>query len=1026
MTDSPDGFIASLAGRYTIEQELGSGGMATVYLAEDVKHHRKVAVKVLRPELAAVLGAERFLHEIEIAAQLNHPHILALHDSGEADGHLFYVMPVVEGESLRARLDRERQLPIDEAIGLTQQVASALDYAHRHGLIHRDIKPENILLHEGEAMLTDFGIALAVSEAGGTRLTETGVSLGTPHYMSPEQAAGERELDARSDVYSLACVLFEMLAGEPPFTGNSAQSVIAKRLMESPPHVSTLRDTVPEELTVSLRKALARSPADRYDSAAAFAAALTQDDTRASPLWSRPVVAAGLFGIAALGIVGAVYFMMQQLGLPNWVLQAAVVLLVIGLPLVVATSIAERKRIANAKGARAKHRWFSWRRALQGGSLAFVGLALVTVGFMGSRALGIGPMGTLMAKGVLDARDPILLAEFENRTPDTTLAATIAGGLRIDLSQSPVVRLLEPRTVTSALERMQVAPDAVLDEALARQVAEREGVKAVLAGEVASVGAGYMLSARLVSPIDGALLSAVRVTAVDDSELIDAIDRISAGLRERIGESLKDVRSSPTLDRVTTSSLEALRMYTRAVRIDEQEGDPARAAPLLEETVARDTTFAMAYRKLGHILWFNLGQVEAGMAALTRAFELRDRATERERYLIEAYYYGSVDFDGERLTSAYQSTLAIDPDDYQALTNLASHLANTRQWAVRESLALRAVEVAGIWQAYANALHSQLMQGQFTEYQRTLDRFAAANPESFRVVSWQVDLATAKREYDRAEELLRTQFANGVSGNTTQRLGDLMQLRGRLDEAEQWYRTWIGQRSPPDFDAVYALVVLLRRRGASAGAMRLVESYPIDSLPPAERPYLSLADLYAAAGRVDEARALVGEYERSVPAGVRKRFPRRHAAHQVAGNIALHERRFDDAVVNFQMVNELSARCVTCGLARLAHAWIMSDNVDSALAVYERLVSAPLVGSYDVDVGLIPDAYTLLGELYEARNDTTNAIKHYNAFVELWKDADAALQPCVDDVKRRIASLIGDAAVTHQMPPSTMKKCPVQ
>ncbi|MEJ2218532.1 MAG: serine/threonine-protein kinase, partial [Gemmatimonadota bacterium] len=206
---------AALAGRYAMERELGSGGMATVYLAEDLKHHRKVAVKVLRPHLAAALGPERFLREIRIAAHLSHPHILGLHDSGEAAGVLFYVMPYVQGESLRQALDREHQLPVQDVLRITRQVAAALQYAHGQGVIHRDIKPENILLYEGEAVLADFGIALAASAAVEDRLTGTGVSLGTPQYMSPEQATGEPEPDARSDVYSLACVVYEMLAGEP-------------------------------------------------------------------------------------------------------------------------------------------------------------------------------------------------------------------------------------------------------------------------------------------------------------------------------------------------------------------------------------------------------------------------------------------------------------------------------------------------------------------------------------------------------------------------------------------------------------------------------------------------------------------------------------------------------------------------------------------------------------------------------------------------------------------------------------------
>src|SRR2546422_2237794 len=241
VVDSVARLRAALADRYTIERELGRGGMATVYLAGDVKHRRTVAIKVLRPELASLLGPDRFLREVEIAARLNHPHILALYDSGDADGFLFYVMPYIAGESLRNKLEREQQLSVDEALGITRQVASALAHAHAHDVIHRDVKPENILLHEGEAMVADFGIALAVSAAADGRLTQTGITVGTPAYMSPEQAASERALDARSAADRLGCVLYEMLAGEPPYTGRTAQAVIAKRVADPGPAVRRLR-----------------------------------------------------------------------------------------------------------------------------------------------------------------------------------------------------------------------------------------------------------------------------------------------------------------------------------------------------------------------------------------------------------------------------------------------------------------------------------------------------------------------------------------------------------------------------------------------------------------------------------------------------------------------------------------------------------------------------------------------------------------------------------------------------------------
>jgi len=272
---------AAIANQYRLERPLGSGGMAMVYLARDLKHDREVALKVLRPELAAVLGAERFLTEIRITAQLDHPHILTLIDSGAADGFLYYVLPYVRGESLRAWLDRERRFGLEASLAIVRQVASALDYAHRRGVVHRDVKPENILIQEGEAMLTDFGIALAVREAAGPRLTATGVSLGTPQYMSPEQATGDRDVDARTDVYSLAAVLFEMLAGEPPVQGPTVQAMIAKLLTEQPARLRSLSDTVPESVDNAVATALARAPSDRYASAAQFAAALTAGEERA-------------------------------------------------------------------------------------------------------------------------------------------------------------------------------------------------------------------------------------------------------------------------------------------------------------------------------------------------------------------------------------------------------------------------------------------------------------------------------------------------------------------------------------------------------------------------------------------------------------------------------------------------------------------------------------------------------------------------------------------------------------------------
>jgi len=328
---------AALSDRYRIERELGQGGMATVYLAQDLRHDRRVAIKVLRPELAAVIGAERFLTEIKTTANLQHPHILPLFDSGIAVDskaelpsrrdaeYLFYVMPFIEGESLRDRLDREKQLPIADAVRIAAEVASALDYAHRHNVIHRDIKPENILLHDGQALVADFGIALAASKAGGSRMTETGMSLGTPTYMSPEQAMGEREITARSDVYALGAMTYEMLVGDPPFLGGTAQAIVAKVMTERPAPPSRMRDTIPPAVEDAVLTALEKLPADRFATAAEFAAALTGPENGPSRTTGRAGVRASAapraalrraYAVAAVATLVAAYFALRSARAP--------------------------------------------------------------------------------------------------------------------------------------------------------------------------------------------------------------------------------------------------------------------------------------------------------------------------------------------------------------------------------------------------------------------------------------------------------------------------------------------------------------------------------------------------------------------------------------------------------------------------------------------------------------------------------------------------------------------------------------
>ncbi len=407
MTEATERLSSALADRYRILKHLGEGGMATVFLAEDLKHKRQVAVKVLKPELAAVLGAERFVQEITTTASLQHPHILPLFDSGEADGFLYYVMPYIEGETLRQKLDRETQLGIDEAVRIASEVADALDYAHRQGVIHRDIKPENILLHDGRPMVADFGIALAVSAAAGGRMTETGLSLGTPHYMSPEQATAEKDISARSDVYSLGSVLYEMLTGEPPHMGNSAQQIIMKIIAEDVAPVTSLRKAVPANVEAAVAQALEKLPADRFATAAELATALGD----------RHFTSISVTGVAPSGGTGRADRLVKR------ALTVAVVLLA-------------------AIGA------WGWMRALRGGG-TFTEWQHIALGnglqpMLVAPALALSPDGTMLVfrdnqpNGVLwlkrrDQLDPVPMAGTERAygpvfSPDGAWVAFTADG----------------------------------------------------------------------------------------------------------------------------------------------------------------------------------------------------------------------------------------------------------------------------------------------------------------------------------------------------------------------------------------------------------------------------------------------------------------------------------------------------------------------------------------------------------------------------------------------------------------------
>jgi tetratricopeptide (TPR) repeat protein/tRNA A-37 threonylcarbamoyl transferase component Bud32 len=1049
MTAIPDRLQKALAGRYTIERELGAGGMATVYLAEDVKHRRKVAVKVLRPELAATLGPDRFNLEIKIAAQLSHPHILPVLDSGDADGFLYYVMPFIEGESLRDRLTRQGDLPVAEAVRILAEVTDALAHAHGRGVVHRDMKPDNVMITGRHALVMDFGVAKAVSEAGGlsmTRgaggLTTAGMALGTPSYMAPEQAAADPNVDHRADLYALGAMGYEMLTGRPPFTGRTPQEVLAAHVTQKPEPVTARRPAIPGALGIAIMRCLEKRPSDRYQSAEELLAVLEPIGTPSggmTPTQTRPVDAVrvddhwhghplrvgGLFLLVAAAVLGLVYFLTIQLGLPDWVPWGALGLLAAGLPIMIGTGLIERRRaVARATGVFSPsgetgiRGLMTWRKAITGGMVAFSVLGIGTVVYTTMRLLGIGPVGTLMASGHLKASDKLIVADFANRSSDSTLGPSVTEAFRIDLSQSPLVTLMSSSALGDALDRMKKPRGQPLTADLARELAQREGAKAVVVGEISPVGKGFVLAARLVAAQDGAELVALRETADDDSQILKAIDRLSRSMRERIGESLRTIRANEPLEQVTTSSLAALKLYTQGVHATDV-GEPDHAIELLRQAVAIDSGFAMAWRKLA----VNLSNTFASRAdvldAATRAYRNRDRLPEMESRQATAYYYYTVEGDLDKAISAYRSVLELNPNETTALNNLSIALTTLRRYPEAEAALRQALQNGSSASFFDNMANVQAVQGKRTEAQATIDSLAVIAPGSAPSVFDRAQLMVARGQLDSSAQAFVAgaakfhdpSFQTGFAIS----LGVLAERRGRLAEAERHFRDFMTsseKRNLPGgylFGAILIAQMQVVLAGDKAAANRTVTTalaaHPLASMPATDRPYADLAVSYALLDQPARGRSLLAEYRAAVPEVQRLRDP---TIPMAEGYLAMAEGRAAEAAARFKAWYDLSG-CTNCALFEMGNALERAGQPDSALAAYALAVSAP--GSLDriyTDMHTVGRNYHRLGELYEAKGERQKALDAYGQFVELWKEADPVLQPQVREVKARMAKLAGE------------------
>jgi eukaryotic-like serine/threonine-protein kinase len=1039
MTDLPAQLQTALGGTYTIVRELGGGGMSRVFLATEVALGRQVVIKVLPPEMGAGVNQDRFQREIQLAARLQHPHIVPLLTAGAAGDLRYYVMPFIEGESLRAKLGREGELPVNEAVRYLRAITDALAYAHAQGVVHRDIKPDNVLISGKHALVTDFGVAKALSESAGSTLTSLGLALGTPAYMAPEQAVGDPHLDHRADIYATGILAYEMLTGRLPFGGVTPQALLAAHVTEAPEPVERHRATVPPALAGLVMRCLEKKPADRWQRAEELHAALdtvatsgATTPTGTGPLAVSPSGAAAaarrghplrvalLFGAGAAAVLAAVYAVVMFAGLPDWVVIGAGALLGIGLPIMLATGLQERRRAAaRATGVHVATpttglpALFTWRKALLGGLVAFAGLAVLSVGWMASRAFGFGPAGTLLTSGALGAQDRLIIAQFANRTTDTTLGRTVTELFRIGINQSPVVKLVSEQHLADILRRMQRPTDATVDDAMAREIVEREGLKAYVAGEIAPVGRGYLVSARLLAP-SGEILTAQQATAADDAGIIAAVDELSGKVRERIGESLKTIRRSGPLDRVTTGSLEALRLYAQGLAA-ENAGDDPRAVGLFERAAALDTGFAMAYRKVGTILGNNFQERERANAMLTKAYALRDRLSDRERAYAEGMYFNRVVGDPDRSIAAYRTLLDVYPDDYIALNNMGVgyYLIGDIERAAetyRRGLEADSSRVL----AYGNLAGTQAEVGQLAAAESTLARLEERFPGNQRAVYYRRDLAYARGDYDAAEQLARQAFerapAPAAAVDAAVTLVQTLVTRGRLAEAERVGQAALTVAGDRGLAAAYLTVSLELATGdvfrsAPGEAVRRLDAalgrYPLRDLPPLDRPYTPLAYAYTMADEPARARELLADWEATGVRGEDARWMR-----AVRAAIALAEGRGDDAVADARAFGTRYF-CRACAAAMLALGHDAAGRSDSALAQWEAYATTPQRFAW-WDGPHLARAYQRLGELYEARGNPDRAVEWYGRFVDLWSEADPELQPVVRDVQARIQRLTSE------------------
>ncbi|MCL7965470.1 MAG: tetratricopeptide repeat protein [marine benthic group bacterium] len=734
-----------------------------------------------------------------------------------------------------------------------------------------------------------------------------------------------------------------------------------------------------------------------------------------------------LYAGASWVVLQVVDVVKQNLGLPDWVFPFALLLLLIGMPIIVATALVQGRQVPAAasnefagdepatsvspRSDDATRRLFTWRNALLGGGLAFVLLAIVTGGFMFMRDRGIGPVGSLVASGLLEEKAAIVVADFTGEDPSLTRAATQA--FRVDLSQSELVKLVEPATLDDALARMELPEDQALTPDVAYDLAVREGYPAVIEGELTSVGDGYVLTARLADARSQETLASLRETAANANEIIPAIDRLSGKMREKIGDSYSSMRADEPLEQVTTGSLEALEKYSRALELFAAGTDHELGVDLLEEAVAIDSAFAMAWRKLGVEL---TGDRAREIEAIENAYRHRDRLTERERLLAEAQYYLDVEADPRKTISVYERLVDLDPSDSWALNNLGASYVELGEWEEAEHWVARSVAVDSTVKSLTNVALTQIQQGKLDEAEATLaiaDRIAPGNE---RNLLHHYALAANRQDWVEAETWARQMQATtdpAWAGTGTFQLASLAAIRGNLAEAEALWREAIDEQkragalvtSGPLFQVFDINLDVRADTSRALGTLEeILEIDDLESLDPLNRPYLRLAGWFARAGDRAEAQALLDRFEAEVPEAYRTGRSIQQTYQFIDATLALAEGAPAEALQIHRSLD--TGGCQLCGFLGPAKAFEAMGKADSAIAYYEGYLNASSVQRAAWDNENLGPTYERLAQLYDEKGDLETASVYYARLVELWQEADAELQPRVRAAQARLEEIV--------------------